>query len=237
MDIDRLIRATVAFSLSGLLSGCTGGESGLASSVSPTVPSTYQGVMTAERASTLAAPNGSTCGQRHLYATLQATEMTVHFRPDCGATGNLRIAGVTNLQSPPQEMLLCESPQPVTHAGSPHCSPSLADGNCQQANSTIWYVTIFFAGGPSRQIDFATNKFPVKFSSNTLVGLSNLYGLCVIDNEDDVIQDDFADGHDVAPKGDTVNLKVVLPPSFGSSYPDYTDMDLFFETKPAGDER
>jgi hypothetical protein len=156
----------------------------------------------------------------------------MHLTPDCGATGNIRAPGVTNLSSPPQYELLCESPNPVHATGK--CAYSLPDGGCEQGSSTFWYITTRTLAQPGVETaHFVSNHFPVKFSSSTLIVPGSLYGLCVIDGESrSAIQDDFASGHTVAPSGDAIHLKIVLPASYHRSLMTGDTLELFFESKP-----
>jgi hypothetical protein len=131
-------------------------------------------------------------------------------------------------------MALCENSQPIGRASrSRGCTVSLSDASCQQANSTFWYETITLLGeGAGATTHFHKGTFPVEFSSDTFIVPGNLYGLCVISTEGvRLIQDDFASGNAVAPVGDTVDLKIVLPDSYERSLYDGDALDVFFESK------
>jgi hypothetical protein len=94
-------------------------------------------------------------------------------------------------------------------------------------------MTLETAARSPGTVNFASNIFPIKFSSSTQIVSNNLYGLCVINQSGSLIQDDFASGHAIAPKGDTIKLKVVLPASYGSSLSAGDILELFFQSKAA----
>jgi len=233
MEIAKLIQTTLVLTLYGMLTACSGGGS------SPTAPSqslsSSQRAPTAQSVSGIVQPNASSCSQLAKHTTLKSTETTMRFPEDCGVTGDIRIPAVTNLQSPLQYISLCENADPIGGIGERRgCTGSESDANCQQANSTFWYDTLTLHGeGAEVRTDFVKSTFPVKFSSSTFIQPGYLYGLCVVDEmTSDVLQDDFASGNAVAPSGDTIKLKIVLPSSFESSIEDNDALDVFFESKP-----
>ena len=228
-------RSIIRIALCGFLVACSTDGSPLGRSSSQGVSPISRLTAQAQFAYSIRGPYVTTCGTKHRKVTLASGDVTIHFKEDCGVTGNVRVPGVTNLQSPPQYMILCQGPMESTsQALCNYGSPSYTD--CEQANSTFWYDTMKLIGvGGTTRTDFISRIFPLKFSSSTLIVAANLYGLCVIDfDSGSIMQDDFASDHAVAPSGDTVHLKVVLPPSYGSSFQDNDTMLLFFESKPAG---
>ena len=230
MKADRRFQSGLLFVVSGLLAACSSGSS-LTTPGSQSMSSAYQRGTTLQDGDQQ--PLGSTpsCEQMGQHHDLASTEVTIRFRPDCGVTGDIRFPAVTNLSSPPQYEKLCESPNPVYPRGQ--CASSISDQGCQQANSTFWYMTLETAARSPGTVNFASNIFPIKFSSSTQIVSNNLYGLCVINQSGSLIQDDFASGHAIAPKGDTIKLKVVLPASYGSSLSAGDILELFFQSKAA----
>jgi len=233
MNIARL-HTILTLTLYAILTACGGGSSPTTAG-SQSASSAYQRPTRVKNTSEAVWPNGSSCSQLDRHTTLQSTKVKASFPPDCGVTGNIQIAGVTNLSSPPEFAALCENSNPITGDGERRgCNGSESDANCQQANSTFWYDTLTLHGeGAEVRTDFVKSTFPVKFSSSTFIQPGYLYGLCVVDEmTSDVLQDDFASGNAVAPSGDTIKLKIVLPSSFESSIEDNDALDVFFESKP-----
>jgi len=233
MNIARLIQTSLTLTLYAILTACGGGSSPTTAG-SQSASSAYQRPTRVKNTSEAVWPNGSSCSQLDRHTTLQSTKVKASFPPDCGVTGSIQIAGVTNLSSPPEFAALCEGSNPITGDGQRRgCTISESDADCQQASSTFWYETItFLGGGGSHLLYFDKSTFPVKFSSATFITSGNLYGLCVFyfgEGGTETIQDDFADGHAVAPRGDTIHLKVNLP---GDSYLTGNGIDLYFESKP-----
>ena len=232
MSIDRLVRMSVKIAVCGLLTAC--GGSGFTSG-GQDMPSAYQrAVLASQGTQNAARPNASSCSQLERHAKLKPTETTIRFPADCGVTGDIRIPAVTNLQSPPQSMSLCENASPIDSIGEHRgCTRSESDANCQQAKSTFWYQTLTLRGEGPGETSFAERTFPVKFTSSTFIVAGEVYGLCVVDEQlETIIQDDFVSGRAVAPNSDTIKLKIALPASYDSSFPNYDALDLFFESKP-----
>jgi hypothetical protein len=233
MNIARLIQTSLTLTLYAILTACGGGSSPTTAG-SQSASSAYQRPTRVQNTSEAEWPNGSSCSQLDRHTTLQSTKVKASFPPDCGVTGNIQIAGVTNLSSPPEFAALCENSNPITGDGERRgCNGSESDANCQQANSTFWYETItFLGGGGAHPLYFDKSTFPVKFSSSAFITPGNLYGLCVLyfgEGGTETVQDDFADGHAVAPSGDTIHLKLMLPEA---SYNTVHGLDVFFESKP-----
>ena len=235
MKIRRLTQNSVTVVLSGLLAACSDGILIHAPTSNADESSVHQHMATSRSVLAGAEPTSTTCGIEHRDNTLASTELTMHFPADCGVTSVVRVPAVTNLQSPPQTMFICESPQWITRRS--RCYVGLnPDGSCQQANSTFWYEMIVLNGSSSenQRTVFASRKFPLKISSSALILPGYSYGLCLIDFATrTIMQDDFASGHTTAPSGDIVHLTIELPSSYHSSFPDGDIFELFFESKPA----
>ena len=230
MSIDRLIQNSLKVAACGLLVACSGGGS------HPAPTSGEQGSLsgsvhapTAQGSFRAPGPSQASCQQNGRQVNLAATEVKVRFPENC-VSGNIHIPAVTNLQSPPQYVDFCQGPQPLYDRHRPKgCTVSNPDTNCQRASSTFWYNVIDFYSSGVGNITFKNRRIPVKFSSSTFIAPGNLYGLCVIDPDAGIIQDDFASGNAVAPVGDTVDLEIVLP---GPSYADIA-INVYFESEPA----
>ena len=236
MSIDRLIQDSLKVSACGFLVAC----SGVGSHFTPS--SGDQGALsgslrapTAQNSSWAPGPNQASCVQNGRQVTLASTEVKVRFTKNC-VSGDILIPAVTNLESPPQTVDFCQGSQPITQGHRPRgCTVSEPHANCQQASSTFWYATLTLWGEDAgEKTDFSKKGFPIKFSSDSLIMPGYLYGLCVVDAEvESVIQDDFASGNAVAPSGDTIHLKIVLPPYYNKSLVNSDALDIFFESKPA----
>ena len=229
MNINRFVQLGLTFAVSAFLAACSGGGPLAPPSGSQSAYSMFaaNNQSSWRQQASATSPSCEQLGQHH---NLASTEVTIRFRPDCGATGHIRFPAVTNLSSPPQYEVICESPNPTYPRGQ--CASSISDQGCQQANSTFWYITMQTVALSPGTVNLASNIFPVKFSSSTQIVSNNLYGLCVFNQSRSLIQDDFASGHAIAPKGDTIKLKVVLPASYGSSLSVGDILELFFESKP-----
>src|ERR1700685_44025 len=218
----------------GLLAACGGVGSGSTPPGTQGMQAFSQRTVVAPTKPGTVRPNASSCDQKHRNATLTTAGEKMRFPKDCGVTGYFRVPGITNPSpSDPQVIYLCVSPDPIYVSG--HCSGGRSNKNCTEANSTFWYATAAQEYGyRDEPTDYTSNKFPIKFTSSTLVVPGNQYGLCVVDGiTQDVIQDDFASGHTVTPQGDTIHLEVVLPASYNSELPGGDALNLFFESTPS----